>query len=498
MDSQLQQKLLKKYNYFLSYIKNVGKIENFLLSKQDIEQRTNVEPLWVDYFGEKLWKTRDKRVYHEKIEPYCKFDEERMINLYYNTYVYTMVIIIGAVLQGEKLDYGEKYDIAVEQFEYLKIMEETFITRIETDNLIFSDYIEWDYYKCMSCTKTTKRTINIRTGEQGDIPYYAPKENPTIQEMLEWMDIADSILQRKRMISIEADKEHKEWVENSIKEREKAKKIKDEAKRQEEAENEEEQKKKEFEYNRQLKLGNRILLLFFTVLTAFVSYLAVGDGRMQEETFQNIRNLAVIIAIPLMIGIYYYSYRYKYIPATNNSIEDKIADIESSIKSKYSRKDKLKIFGIGLFLIITIVFDYTNLFYILVALIFVYGIYQAYKTAKNMDTDKILFEEDVNIKDRIKKSMGGYIDIPYYGYKKVSDNVVDEVYHFFKDKKTEVEVSLTKIKEFELPYDSMDTESLIIMTERYKEYEQQEKDGFAELQKIKAYGTVLERVLKEG
>lgn len=113
-----------------------------------------------------------------------------------------------------------------------------------------------------------------------------------------------------------------------------------------------------------------------------------------------------------------------------------------------------------------------------------------------MDTDILLFEEDVGIKDRIKKAIGTHIEIPYYGLQKVSDKVADEVYHFFKDKKTEVEVTIRKTKESNIPYDIMDYESLVITTEKFNEYDKLEKEGFAELQKIKAYGTALEQVLK--
>jgi len=433
-NNQLRQRFQKRYNYFAWYCNNIKTTADFLLSKQEIENGLHEDVEILEQVRHREFNL-DRKGYcfndkgklkrelvcgdvngwklslldlGMKIHPNCIEKEEMQINYYYNHFVYAMTHIMSlAVLfdkEKDKYEWEEQYELAYTMVTRLKKISSKFYGN---DIEVIS---EWNYMNTI-CNVTRTEPEKL-FGYLTQFTHYKPKTNPTIQEMLEWMDVADSILKRKR-----------ECCTNGY--------------------------KKRFTYD--------------------------DENIVDDESEKNTNNTQ------------------KATDTKSKATSAKDEKLFPAMKTN-SKKYKLETFGIGLFLVLTIVFNYMNLFYMFVALIFVYGIYQTYRMAKNMDTDKKLFEEDVNIKDRIKKSMGGYIDIPYYGYKKISDNVVDEVYHFFKDKKTKFEVSITKIKEFELPYDRMDAESLVIMADKYNEYQEQEEDGFAELQKIKSYGMVLENV----
>ncbi|WP_457747464.1 hypothetical protein [Sulfurimonas sp.] len=498
-NNQLRQKLLQKHDYYARYCNNIKTNLDLLLSKEDIKKGLHKDAKDLCKYEVEIIKNG---IGEYKL--YKSIEEERtQINYYYNLFVMAMTSIIDSVLFEESKFRGFRGKRLI--LENLSRLKDATIGGFYNDkHKIPNFYIasEWDSFTIFTLIEGEEREGTF--GRKYREYHYVPKENPTIQEMLEWMDIAENTLFEKRKklaikeeIEQEERKKEKEKREREWKEGEPARKKKQDAakKRQEEEQLkiENEKREKEFEYDRQLKLSNRIILLFFIVLTVFVSYLAVGEGSMSKDTFDTIRNIGVVLAIPLMIAVYYiYVDKYKPLEKKDESTQ------KEKFIYKYSKKEKLVIVGIGLVLFTAILLDYMAIFFALVALIFVYGIYQAKKTVKNIDAEEMLFKEDVGIKDRIEKAIGTHIDIPYYGFEKVSDKIIDEVYHFFKDKKTEVKVAVRKIKESEIPYDTMDTESLVIMTEKYNKYDKLEKEGFAELQKIKAYGTALEQVLKEG
>jgi len=332
MDNLLQQKLLKKYNYFSSYCNNIKTKEDFLLSKKEIENGLHEDGKSLFQLRQELFDSDPNRIdFDEKgvlkraivpkirsldgyklslldlgmeAHPYSRQEEELQINYYYNAFVYAMTRVISLALlfdkEKDKLKWEREYSLAYERISALKDISG------EIYGNDFRIMQEWNYF--VSLCDVTKDRPQMLFGRMTQFTHYKPKANPTIKEMLEWMDIADNILKKKRQFTLEYDMELK-------KKREKARKEEHEREKKRVSEEkktvEEEQRKKEFEYNRQLKLGNRILLLFFTALTVFVSFLAIGEGEILQETFDTIKNIAFFIAIPLIYSIYILMYREK-------------------------------------------------------------------------------------------------------------------------------------------------------------------------------------------
>ena len=421
-NNQLRQKLLQKYNYFSSYCNNIKTKEDFLLSKQEIEKGLHEDSKTLFQLRQELFdldhnrldfdnKGVLKRAIVPKIRsldgyklslldlgmeanPHSRQEEELQINYYYNNFVYAMTHVISLALFFDEKRGGLEWDSAY-SFAYKRI-------GILQD--ISGEYRGGDYYVFPEWNYLNSLCFIIREEPQmlfGNLTYftdYKPKTNPTIQEMLEWMDIADGILKKERNISNEQENERDESVLTSDEEITTQKKKTD----------------------------------------------SINTNSNKEEVYDKKSTYITIVSM--------------------------------------------------FFVFVSLLID-SRLFLFISLFIIVFGLRRAFNI--KAEEKAPIFSVDNGIRERIKQAIEKYnmhIEVPFYGLEKVSDDVVDEVYHFFKDKKTQFEVHLTTIKEFELPYDEMGSESLYIMDKRYKEYEEKEKEGFAELQKIKAYGMVLEDV----
>ena len=541
-----KQKLRKKLAHYINYCSSIKTNTDLLLSKQDIQRGKYENHSLIESALSQLIKSVRADEYFDRngrlakvidyprnieefkasllqfgckeVEPCNSKEEEIHINYLYNIFVLTMTQTIDLILFSERKNslrgwledknLKKEFDSFQGEFHEKDRNVQKNLDRLIDNVRYFNSYkgvFEIPPFVLSICNikKVKKEGLFGRTDTE---THYVPKTTGLYKEMLGWIESAEEILKQKRRYSPEKDKIKEEEAaerkrkEILLREEEKKKKEKENKKRMEEKKKEEEKKKKEikqreFEYDKQLKRANYILLLFFTVLTVFVSYLYQNDGRMEKETFENIQNMAVFISIPLIYFIYYYTYRYNY---THVDKEDKTTEIKNIIKGSYTKKEKLKIFVIALVLATTITFDYIAIFYLIVALITSLGIYRAHKANQKINADRVLFEENKSIKSRIEKYIktvcNHNIDVPFYGFTKVSDKVIDEIYHFFKDKKTEIEISMRTVKDSDVPYDEMDAENLYYAVEKSKEYDKLEKDGFSELQKIKAYGSVLERI----
>lgn len=323
-NNQLRQKLLHKLNDYIVYCSKFKTTEDFFLCKEDIENGKINKSHIYGYSDTKY----DIKKEGCRFVPLFREEEELYINYYYNLFVYVMTHMIIRNLNHYK-NNDKLHSIIFESYEKLKKLSIIYDIEIGGEAISY----EWDYIYHLSFLHKNQ---------------FVYRGKATVQEMLEWMEVAESILKKEVKLApldsiIDGDREKeieisllrykgkkqiaKERELLQVQEWETGKRVTlngfyryddliDFKTRKNSIlkEKEEEQRKKEFEYNRQLKLGNRILLLFFTALTVFVSYLAVGEGSMQEETFETIRNLGVIIAIPLIVVVYYYMYLKKYKP----------------------------------------------------------------------------------------------------------------------------------------------------------------------------------------
>ena len=599
---QLKQKLIKKHSYYANYCNTMKNYSDFLLSKKEVESGTHEDLALINNVLTKVLNSKRGRPYfsdngelkkvirgRETIEEYkasiLKFgcveatprnskEEEIQINYYYNAFVYAMTSIIGLVLfvdKDDKKKWDKEYAYVKKSIDYLEQISQ------ELYGNDFRISPKWQYIKELCIVKRDKPVVYF--GVQHIFTHYYPKTNPTVEEMLGWMDIADEILKIEREFDSKCSQDEKIQRERNKKLQE----YKDELdKIYQEGCNEEKKLEKE-EKEVPNKVHDYSVNFKFFLFVAIVSYVLAGIrifGSRDSSSY-----IVYFIFIPSVFGVIYYfvkgfyykrfykqiitkkrheSYEkrerreeelrraiellekmifmnnrneteedviklYKFMKKNNpNTTEEidkiieeftsyiKVADTKnrnassnnknkfiqnekySLIMEEYSRKEKLGVIMATLLIVGSVILGYTTIVYLIVALVASYGIYKAYKTNKQINANRVLFEENKSIKARIEKNIktvcNHNIDVPFYGFTKVSDNVIDEIYHFFKDRKTEIEISMRTVKDSDVPYDEMDDESLCYAVEKSKEYDKLEKDGFSELQKIKAYGSVLERI----
>ena len=427
-NDDLLKNLMNKFDKYANYAALIKSFNDFLLSKQEVENGKSEDWSAINKALKRTQKTNRGKYYlthecelknpiryPENIEEYkasiFKFgcynsmpmndrDDEIKIswdihnNFLYNLYVYAMVHVIALnlhIIKGDnKWEIDEQYKIAKKAIKYL--LEKTTKQQIQSDKLS-------KIYKPIECIMNVEYLEpKFLFGEWVEAVKRTPKINATIKEMLGWIELAKEM-----------------ETKNSKKSEEKA----------------------------------------------FKSNICPQNSTGSFSALNR------------------------------NKSKDPLDEKKINYDKKNAYLTILSIFCIGGALLAGNII----LLYSIVTLIVVIGSKRAFKDTKV--SEEILFDSDGTIKNRIRTAIEknkGNIDIPFYGFSKVSDKVVDEVYHFFKDKRTDIEVSISTLKEFELPYNGMNTESLISVTKQYDDYTQQEKDGFSQLQKIKVYGDVLKNV----
>ena len=610
-DDNLLKNLMIEFNRYANYMASIKSFNDFLLSKQDIENGKREDWSAINEALKRMRKTdrgkyyltydcelTDPIRYPENIEehkasifqfgcynsmPRNDRDDEMKIswdthnNFLYNLYVYAMVHVIALnlrIIKGDNdWEIDEQYRTASKAIKYL--LEKTTEKQIQSDKLSES-------YKPIECLMEVEYPEpEFLFGHWVEIIKRTPKVNATAKEMLEWIGVAKKLEMKQNQRN---GRENLEPIAEEVQIKlSKIQEYKDELdKIYQEGCNEEKKLEKE-EKEVPNKVYDYSVNFKFFLFVAIVSYVLAGIrifGSRDSSSY-----IVYFIFFPSVFGVIYYfikgfyykrfykqiitkkrheSYEkrerreeelrraiellekmifmnnrneteedviklYKFMKKNNpNTTEEidkimeeftsyiKVADTKnghaSSNKNKftqdekysliimeeYSRKEKLGVIMATLLLVGSVILGYTTIVYLIVALVASYGIYKAYKTNKQINANRVLFEENKSIKSRIEKYIktvcNHNIDMPFYGFSKVSDKVVDEIYHFFKDRKTEIEISMRTVKDSDVPYDEMDEESLCCAVEKSKEYDKLEKNGFSELQKIKAYGSVLERI----
>ena len=181
-----------------------------------------------------------------------------------------MTSIIGLVLfvdKDDKKKWDKEYAYVKKSIDYLEQISQ----ELYGNNFRISP--KWQYIKELCIVKRDKPVVYF--GRECVNTYYNPTVNPTIEEMLGWMDIADEILKRKREFDLE--QERAELIAKAEQKRRELLKQEEERKKNE-AREREEVKQREFEYKKQLKFANHFLILFFIGLVIFILYLIFGSG----------------------------------------------------------------------------------------------------------------------------------------------------------------------------------------------------------------------------